>query len=600
MKNLLSFYTIGIKDENQNKNATILQGVINEKLSLTLDIEPLDENKRQLVPTDAYSLSLAPAQYGWRANGKHIEIANGAFIEFEAVAREFVAQDTICDKLVTSPERHFEPKEHTVASLDATSDYMIKQVLATENTDVSTIKGTVYYVSEKSGNDSNSGLTQDDAWQTTKAVINAQLKEGDAVLFERGGLYRTGTVDMVSGVTYGSYGVGEKPIICGSRKNYAKGDCWELFDAENHIWKLKDIVVDPGIILYDAHTRAVSCYGEITGERVIDTEDQSGYEALKKAGDLTFYWGTPETTLENFNHWSSDYPTFIKSYRNPNTDFSDIEIGGDFKMFKVGVCHDVTIDNLCFKFCGGHSIQAHDGVKNLTVTNCVFAWGGGSLLWKTTRYGNAIEVFGGCDGYVTKNNWIYEFYDTAITFQYHFKQGSPYMNNILICDNIIERCYWSLEWWLAPDVKGLYCSSKNIMIRDNFIKYAFKSWGTVQHGLHTDDFGRVCSWGAGIVYGSLGVDAENIVIRNNILDRSFIDGYDHVMTRLFNCNGSGSAALTEWKDNTFIQYADQFFGRVSSPDGAKFYTTSREEVDTALSKLPLMSGEKVCIIKRDL
>ena len=84
MKNLLSSYTIGIKDENQNKNATILQGVINEKLSLTLDIEPLDESKRQLVPTDAYSLSLAPAQYGWRANGEHIEIANGAFIEFEA------------------------------------------------------------------------------------------------------------------------------------------------------------------------------------------------------------------------------------------------------------------------------------------------------------------------------------------------------------------------------------------------------------------------------------------------------------------------------------------------------------------------------------
>lgn len=600
MKNLLSSYTIGVKDKNQEKNAAILQSTISESFAITLDIETLNESKRQLVPTDAYSLSLAPAQYGWKTNGNHIEIANGAFIGFDMVAREFAEQNTLCDKIVTASERYFEPKEHTIASLDATSDYMIKRVLATENTDISNIKGAVYYVSEKSGSDSNSGRSQDDAWQTTRAVINAELKEGDAVLFERGGLYRTGTVDTVSGVTYGSYGVGEKPIICGSKKNYAEGECWELVDEENHIWRLKDIVVDPGIIVYDAHTRDVSRYGEITGERVLDSEECAGYEALKKADDLTLYWGTPETTLENFNHWSSDYPTFIKSYRNPNTDFSDIEIGGDFKMFRVGKCHDVTIDNLCFKFCGGHSIQAHDGVKNLTVSNCVFAWGGGSLLWKTTRYGNAIEVFGGCDGYVTKNNWIYEIYDTAITFQYHFKDGEPAMKNIHICDNMIERCYWSLEWWLSPDVKGAYSSSKNILIENNFLKYGFRSWGTVQHGLHTDDLGRVCSWGAMIASGSLGVDAENVVLKNNILDRSFIDGYDHVMTRLFNYHSAGSAACTEWIDNTFIQHDDQFFGRVSASDGASFYTADREDVDTALSKIPLMSGEKVCIIKRDV
>ena len=70
------------------------------------------------------------------------------------------------------------------------------------------------------------------------------------------------------------------------------------------------------------------------------------------------------------------------------------------------------------------------------------------------------------------------------------------------------------------------------------------------------------------------------------------------MTRLFNCNGNGSAAITEWTDNTFVQYADQFFGRVSSPEGARFYTTEREEIDTALSKIPVMNGARVCILKR--
>ena len=596
MSNNLSPYALGIKGEQDVKKAELLQKIICEKQGITLETEAFDENKKQIVFSENFALTLAPAQYGWRIKENKIELANGAFIDFETVAREFAEQTELSDKIITAPERYFELKDHTLAALNAKSDEMIKKILAADNTDISGIKGNIYYVSEKRGNDANSGLSADDAWRTLEAVSKAELKHGDAVLFERGGLYRTG-LGTVSGVTYGSYGEGDKPILCGSSRNYANGNLWELYDAENHIWKLTVPVLDPGIIVYNAHTRDIDCYGEITGRRILDKEEISGFEALKSAEDLCFYWGTPETVLETFDHRSKDYPVFIKSVKDPNTDFCDIEIGEDIPIFYIGSNSDITVDNLCFKFCGGHAIRGYLKVENLTVTNCVFAWIGGSLLWKSTRYGNAIEIFGGCDGYVTKNNWIYEIYDTGITFQYHFKDGEPHMNNITISDNVIERSYWLLEWWLSPDVKGAPCSSKNILIENNFLKFGFKSWGTVQHGLHTDDLGRTCSWGAGIAAGGLGDTAENIVIKNNIMDRSYVDGYDHVMTRHLNYYSGGSAACTEWIDNTFIQLDNQFFGRISTDEGAVFYPADKENVDIALSKIPVMSGTKICLIK---
>lgn len=596
MSNVFNSYTLGIKGEQDSKTAKLIQKIICEKQDLTLDIEAFDESKDQIVFSDDLALTLAPAQYGWRKNGKTIEIANGAFIDLETVINEFAEQTDLSDKIITAPERYFDLKDHTLAALNAKSDEMIKKVLATDNTDISGIKGNIYYVSEKHGNDANSGLSKNDAWQTLEAVGKAELKHGDAVIFERGGLYRT-NICNVSGVTYGSYGEGEKPIICGSRTNFAKGNLWTLIDKENHIWKLSMLLVDPGIIVYNAHTRDVSCYGETTGRRILDSEETPGFEALKEAEDLCFYWGTPETVFDTFDHRSNEYSLFIKSVKDPNTDFCDIEIGEDIPNFRVGTSSDVTIDNLCFKFCGGHAVSGHNNVKNLTVTNCVFAWIGGSLLWKSTRYGNAIEIFGGCDGYVTKNNWIYEIYDTGITFQYHFKDGDPHMDNIVISDNVIERSYWLLEWWLSPDVKGAPCSSKNILIENNFLKFGFKSWGTVQHGLHVDDLGRTCSWGAGIAAGGLGDTAENIVIKNNIMDRSYVDGYDHVMTRHLNYFSGGSAACTEWIDNTFIQLDNQFFARISTDEGAAFYPADKENIDIALSKIPVMSGTKVCLIK---
>ena len=49
--------------------------------------------------------------------------------------------------------------------------------------------GTAYYVSEK-GDDNNDGKSPESAWRTNEKESNAELLEGDAVFFERGGHFR--------------------------------------------------------------------------------------------------------------------------------------------------------------------------------------------------------------------------------------------------------------------------------------------------------------------------------------------------------------------------------------------------------------------------
>jgi len=83
------------------------------------------------------------------------------------------------------------------------------------------VLAVTYYVSP-SGNDSNSGTSQNQAWRTIARVQQhmLQIQPGDQVLFQRGGvypgllsIYRSGTA--AAPIVFGAYGSGEKPVISG-------------------------------------------------------------------------------------------------------------------------------------------------------------------------------------------------------------------------------------------------------------------------------------------------------------------------------------------------------------------------------------------------
>jgi len=81
----------------------------------------------------------------------------------------------------------------------------------------------VHFVSSSEGADDNTGLSASAPWKTLDKVNTAPLDAGDAILFKRGDMW-SGTVTVsASGtagnpITYGAYGVGEKPRIYGSEE----------------------------------------------------------------------------------------------------------------------------------------------------------------------------------------------------------------------------------------------------------------------------------------------------------------------------------------------------------------------------------------------
>lgn len=82
------------------------------------------------------------------------------------------------------------------------------------------VNGTVYYVSN-SGNDSNSGTSESQAWKSIAKVNSFVPKAGDQILFKSGDSWSGSLNISASGVSgspivYGSFGTGAKPKIYGS------------------------------------------------------------------------------------------------------------------------------------------------------------------------------------------------------------------------------------------------------------------------------------------------------------------------------------------------------------------------------------------------
>ena len=82
----------------------------------------------------------------------------------------------------------------------------------------------LFYISPR-GNDSNDGLSPATPWKTLAALDAYSIPEGSEVLFERSGIWR-GKFKALPGVTYSSYGSGEKPRIYGSPLDGAKTGHW--------------------------------------------------------------------------------------------------------------------------------------------------------------------------------------------------------------------------------------------------------------------------------------------------------------------------------------------------------------------------------------
>ncbi len=312
----------------------------------------------------------------------------------------------------------------------------------------------VYYVSSRNGNDENAGTAPNRAWKTCQS-LKENLTAGDTVLFECGSVFRE-SVPTVNGVTYSSYGTGEKPRFYGSI-NAAHEEDWE--PVGTHLYRYREEIDkynDVGNLVFNG--------GETWGIKIqkrTDAEATLGLSCVSNGkdfyGQIESYPFTVGKDLSDrydlsYFHGDDNRLYLVCRAGNPGKVFRQVELGQSVKIFKASNVENVSICNLTFSNIGCFAIRMA-GCKNLTVRNCEFAFIGGAIQfgyiapWRNyqTRYGNAIENWGACDGMTVENCSFRQIYDAAITTQSNDKTAD--MKRLIYRDNVFDQCEYGIELW---------------------------------------------------------------------------------------------------------------------------------------------------------
>ncbi len=342
-----------------------------------------------------------------------------------------------------------------------------------------------YYIDSINGDDTLDGLTPETAWKSVEKTKFHDYEAGDVVLFRRGGLWR-GTINIQDGVYYSAYGEGEKPKIYGS-VDAANEDDWVETQYKN-VWMYRPLlpyVRDVGcVVINDGQLWGIKvCKNKKEGVRCDGKHDVFNGRTVVSRGRTPFTNHRDlKGDLEFYHNYDDEHLYLYCEDGNPGAVFDGIELV--LRHFIVtGEGRGVVIDNLCLKYTGIHAI-AHRG-HDITIQNCEISWIGGSnqfpehemMNWNkpfgddTTRLGNGIEVYGGCDNYVVKGCYFSQIYDAAITAQYMSAEldRDIVMQNIDWHGNLTDCCHYSFELWLAIQkvTQGHKVEMKDVDIYDN-------------------------------------------------------------------------------------------------------------------------------------
>ena len=463
-----------------------------------------------------------------------------SFTDVVIACSEFVSSDgrwlySISDNItdldsVENPSAYFDTArgEAFVLELDMLEEQRISEIRGTQNR-LPDVPGYIYYVSND-GSDNNCGYNVYEPFGTLSKAISV-AKSGDAIVLRRGDIFR-GQVRIPAGVTLSAYGEGEKPKVYGSPLDGADPKLWEL-DYEDgatgaKIWRFtKEDMRDVGNIVFDG--------GRMYAYKDIPSANSDGGFMMR--GDETKpYVYTDELDFDlNFFH---DASSSLKNGKidlnlatgalylrcdagNPGDVFESIEFSPRGNALAIGGA-GVTVDNICVMYTGSHGIGSGT-TSNLTVTNCEFGWIGGSVQHynntqnRATRFGNGVEIYGGCDGYLIENCYVYQCYDAGITHQLdsngNSSVGSTRMDNVTYRNNLITDCVYSIEYFFNEAI-GLIREGENILFENNILRrcgYGFGSTrpnGYAQRHIRSNPYGN---------------PFRNYVIRNNIIDRSVQD-----------------------------------------------------------------------------
>ena len=432
--------------------------------------------------------------------------------------------------------------------------------------------GTKYYVSEN-GNDDNDGLTPETAWKTNAKVTNADLKPGDAVLFERGGVFRGGIIGK-EGVTYAAYGEGDKPKIYSSPCNAAKTGTWTLTDAPNVYVFDMELSDDVGTLVFndgESCARKVmkvktdnDTFGKICRDNGYDPEVVPTLNLETKEKFLDYHDLCHD--LDFFHDYMGAKRVYLYSDKgNPSDRFDGIELL--VKVHVIRMAKHTHIDNLCIKYGGAHGVCG--GNFDITVTNCEFGWIGGSIQAEDifgrphpTRYGNAVELYGNAVDYTVDNCYFYQVYDASITHQSAVREDNVIlMENIAYTNNLIETSSYSIEYFLGKGNDGNPSHMRNVLMKNNLCIDAGFGWGNQRPDKDTP--AHIKGWRS--------VNrAMNFVIEDNIFIKS--------RYMMIECGTEMDVSRPIFKNNTYVQFEGGQYGMAGNENKRRMYDAEIEDV----------------------
>ena len=413
-----------------------------------------------------------------------------------------------------------------------------------------------YYVDAVSGNDANNGLSAESAWKTLDKVNAAGFREGDNIFFKRGQAFYGSLRPSVSGVSYGAYGSGSKPVITGialltgwvSSGNGVYETTCSSCDAALTLLAVNDtvkamgrypnasapnggyltiaghsgntLITDPGLAASANWTGAelVIKKNSWTLDRAIVT-NQSGhtltYASLYGGGfdsqdGYGYFFQNSPLTLDQFGEWY--YEPSVKKVKilmgNNNPSQYNIKVGTVDTLVYLDRNDNINFTDLSFEGSAAATFRIQNAV-NISLQHCDIAYSGfyaikdsncvnlvinGCSINKTNN--SAIEGYA-CTHAVITNNTIR---NTGMLAGMGGRNDQPYKGIVtfgtgnLIAGNRID----------STGYMGIFFYGDSAVVRNNYVNY----FATV-----LDDGGGIYTFGG---YNNYGRVISNNIVLNGI------------------------------------------------------------------------------------
>ena len=353
----------------------------------------------------------------------------------------------------------------------------------------STAAGKKFFVSANGSNStSNDGTNPSDPISLARLLAlgsniepSSSSSPSSTVYFKRGDTFRTtATFSTRGGVTYTSYGYGDKPTF-NAAIDGADSSKWSKTEFDN-VWLFSETL--SGLSNDVGHIRING--GELWGIKVsaknnVDNRVNNG-EVFNGRTYIEAYDGLIEGgkglvhDLEFWHDYANGKLYLYCADGNPGEVFNSIEIANKGNAFGGSMVGTV-IDNLHITGCGSHGL-GYGNITDSAVTNCHLEWIGGSIQTlalsgnvitgaNPVRYGNAIEAYGSALNFTIANCYANQIYDCCYTVQ---NQGAVTFDGVCMYDNVATYSNSGLEIWQNGGI------TNNMYLHDNYTLYGGYGW----------------------------------------------------------------------------------------------------------------------------